>query len=179
MAGVAGRSGGRNAKTAQEHEQRGSYREDRHGGATNPDPPKGAPMPPKPISGEAAEEWDRMIVRLTDSGALSTVDGGALYQYCQLFAETEGIALTKAETEQSIDRLEENMSGLEGGELVQCFQEITKLRQLEARYITQVRQGRMAIRVFLVEFGLTPAARSRVKIAKPDAPEDEWAGLVN
>jgi hypothetical protein len=96
-----------------------------------------------------------------------------------LFAETESIAITKLETESSIDRLEENLAGLEGGELVACFQEITKLRQLEARYINQVRQGRMALRIFLVEFGLTPAARSRVKVNADDSKRDEWDGLVN
>lgn len=179
MAGVAGRSGGRNAKTVQEHQQRGTYRNDHHGGSTNPDPERGAPEPPKPIEGEVRAEWDRMLVRLKDMGTLSVVDGAALYQYCSLFAETEALAVSKLETAASIDLLEENLRGIDKDDLVACFHEITKLRQLESRYGVQIRQGRMAIRSYLVEFGLTPAARSRVKIAKPDAPTSKWDGLVN
>lgn len=179
MAGVAGRSGGRNARTTQEHQQRGSYRDDRHGGSVNPNPPKGAPTPPKTLGGEAKAEWDRMISRLTESRTLSTVDDGALYQYCQLFAETEALPAAQAEALQAMERLEDAMGRLEGGELVQCVKELVKLRQLESRYIGQIRQQRMALRVYLVEFGLTPAARSRVKVGTPDEPENPWDGLVN
>lgn len=175
MAGVKGRSGGRNARTTQEHVLRGSFRDDRHGGATTPEPPKGIPDPPKPLDGDALAEWDRMVARLTESGTLARVDDAVLYQYCRLFSETEALAVSQLETAASIDILEENLHGLEGAEIVQCFQEITKLRQLEAGYSTKIRQGRMALRTYLVELGQTPASRSRVKIAKPDAPVSKWA----
>jgi len=125
-----------------------------------------------------------MIRRLTDSKTLSTVDDGALYQYCQLFAETEAIAVTQLETASTIDLLEDNLSGPkeEREDLLQVAQEITKLKQLEARYITQVRQGRMALRGYLVEFGMTPAARSRVKVIpsakdKDDTPKSPLARI--
>ncbi len=166
MSGVSGRSGGRNAKTKQQHDTEGTTRPGRHKGLANPDPPSGQPVPPKPLDGDAKDEWDRMIGRLEASQTLSTVDDGALYQYCRLFAETEAIAVTQLETAATIDLLEENLSGPkeERENLLQVAQEITKLKQLEARYTTQIRQGRMAVRTYLVEFGLTPAARSRVKV---------------
>lgn len=121
-----------------------------------------------------------MVVRLKASRTLSTVDDAVLYQYCRLFAETEELAVTQAETGASVDILEENLSGLEGAELVQAFQEITKLRQLESRYGTQIRQGRLALRTYLVEFGMTPAARSRVKVtteSEHEQPQNAFASL--
>lgn len=164
MAGVAGRSGGRNAKTVSEHRIAGTFQNVRHGDFSNPDPPRGTPDPPKALTGEAQAEWDRMVTRLTSSGTLSVVDDGALYQYCQLFSETEAIAVVQAETGAAIDVLEQSLGDFKGPELIAAFQELTKLRQLEARYTTQIRQGRMGLRVYLIEFGLTPASRSRVKI---------------
>lgn len=133
-----------------------------------PDPPKGRPEPPKPLEGDALDEWNRMLDRLERSGTLSVVDDGALYQHCRLFAETEALTEKQSEVGESIKILEENLGGLQGADLVQCFQEISKMRQLEAGYDTKIRQGRMALRQYFVEFGLTPSARSRVKL--PAAP---------
>ena len=68
-------------------------------------------MAPKALEGDALEEWDRMIHRLEVSRALSTVDDAALYQYCRLFAETDALALSQVETNQTIALLEENLCG--------------------------------------------------------------------
>lgn len=179
MSGVKGRSGGRNAKTKSDLVLHGSFRKDRHADRTNPEPTLGVPDPPKVLEGDALAEWTRMVGRLTECRTLAKVDDAALYQYCQLFAETEAIAVTQVETAATIDLLEENLTGPkeEREDLLAVAQEITKLRQLEARYTTQVRQGRMALRTYLVEFGMTPAARSRVK-AEPEAPKSKWAGVL-
>lgn len=163
MAGTAN-SGGRNRKPERVHKLQGTFQKVRHAGTVTPEPPKGLPMRPKPLEGDAAAEWDRMVGRLSSVGTLSAVDDAALYQYCCLFAETEGLAASQLETAASIDIVEENLHGLERSEIVAAFQEITKLRQLEAGYVTKIRQGRMAIRQFLVEFGMTPSARTRVKL---------------
>lgn len=177
MPGVKGqKSGGHNAKTRAQLELAGTFRKDRHQHLT-PEPPKGIPTPPRELTGEALAEWLRMIGRLTLSGALSVVDDGVLYQYCQLFAETEGIALIQEETAGSIDILEQNVAGLKGPDLVACFQEITKLRKLEAGYITKVRQGRMALRMLLTEFGLTPASRGRVKLPEKTQDADDFTAF--
>lgn len=110
-----------------------------------------------------------MIHRLETIGMLSSVYDAILYQYCQLFAETEALQQRSGELEGSADVLEENLKGLDGPELVQCFQEIAKVRQLQSSLDTKVRQSRMAMRQYLVEFGLTPSAISRVA-AKPAVP---------
>lgn len=181
MPGVKGqKSGGHNKKTRAQLVKDGTFRKDRHGDLASAEAPPGVPDPPKVLDGEAHDEWHRMIARLTNTGALSIVDDGALFQYCRLFAETEGIWLVQEETAETIRILQENLDGqqcrrpederLSLADLLAVAQEITKLRRLEAGYISKVRQGRMALRTFLVEFGLTPAARGRVKL--PEKPKD-------
>jgi len=140
----------------------------------NPEPTEGTPQPPEPLTGKVAEEWDRMLVRLKDCKTLATVDAAALYQYCCLFAETEQLSTRQSEVAVSVDRLEENLSDLEGTELVAAFQEIGKMRALEFKYGTAIRQGRMAQRTYLVEFGLTPASRGRVRL--PEKPAEDPFG---
>lgn len=155
---------GRRPKSAKQHKLDGTFQRCRHAGIKTPEPPAGVPNAPKPLTGDALAEWNRMVNRLALVGTLSVVDDAALYQYACLFAEVEALSVTQAETAASIDIVEENLRGLEQSDLVAAFQEITKLRQLEARYVTQIRQGRMALRHFLVEFGMTPSARARIKL---------------
>lgn len=176
MAGVKGqRSGGHNRKTRDQLEKAGTFRKDRHADVETPTAPPGIPEPPKTLDGEALEEWNRMIARLQQTGALSIVDDAVLFQYCRLFAETEGIWIAQQETTATIEILQENIDSRSRKEvtveqLIELAREITTLRKLEAGYITKVRQGRMALRQLLVEFGLTPAARGRVKL--PEKPKD-------
>ena len=112
MAGVKGRSGGRNAKTVEQHRLEGTYDPSRHAGFENPEPPKGTPESPKPLQGDAKDEWDRMIRRLDASKTLSVVDDAALFQYCQLFAETEALTVDLETARGSALILEENIRGL-------------------------------------------------------------------
>jgi P27 family predicted phage terminase small subunit len=161
-------SGGRNAKGTQAHVLAGTFRGDRHGEHQTPEPPQGRPDSPKTLEGDALAEWERMVGRLESCGTLSKVDDAAIYQYCRLYAETEELALERDESKASLRIMEENIGDLEGPERVAMFQEIGKLRHDIKGYGASIRQNRMAIRQFLVEFGMTPAARSRVKLpAKP------------
>ncbi len=128
-----------------------------------------------------------MVARLALAGTLATVDDGALYQYCCLFAETEGISVSRRENSalvktlvKLIARLEEfaaadrgpadlviNDGGVDVGDTVA---QIVTLKQLDAKHTTQLRQGHMAIRQYLVEFGMTPAARTRVPANDDNEP---------
>lgn len=181
MPGTAS-SGGRNRKSAQQHRLEGTYQRRRHGGSKAPEPVSGVPVPPIKLKGVAKAEWDRMVGRLQSSKSLSVVDDAALYQYVCLFAETEALADQHEHTSGLIDKVEDQFDKLEDSEISEAIRNVAKLKQLEASYSTKVRQGRMALRAYLVEFGMTPAARSRVKV--PDTPptEDPFAefdGSVN
>lgn len=168
MAGT-GNSGGRNKKTQAMHLVDGTFRKDRHADAS-PEPTMGKPVAPKALAGDALAEWDRMLVRLEECRTLSVVDDGALYQYCCMFSETEDVAVRREHTEGLIDRLDDLLTKLDGSDLAKAIENVVKLKALESRYIAQIRQGRMALRAFLVEFGLTPAARGRVKVIASEKP---------
>jgi hypothetical protein len=163
MASVKGmRTGGRNRKSPGLHVAQGTFRAQRHDPARLVAPaPEGVPEPPDGLPDAVLQHWHVTVAFLAAMGTVSRVDRLIVEQYCRLFVETAALAVTQSETGASIARLEENLAGLEGAELVQCFQEITKLRQLEARYATQIRQGRMSQRQYLIELQLTPASRAR------------------
>jgi P27 family predicted phage terminase small subunit len=170
------RSGGRNRKSAQQHRLEGNYRADRHAaGGDAPDPPKGRPTVPAGLAGVALEEWRRMVDRLELANTLSLVDDAALYQYCCLFAETEAVACAQRDTDTLIAKLQKTVARLHHQELVDAIAAIVQLKKLEAKYATQLRQGHMAVRQYLVELGMTPAARSRVKVKDVDPKADPFA----
>ena len=171
MAGI-----GRNKKTVKEHKLKGTYQPCRHGGQTNPDPPPGRPSLPEPLEGRALAMWDQTVGHLEVSKSLSAVDALSIYELAVLHAETEALAEQRDLTLAAVDRLEENQGDIGQDDLLAFFQELGKMRRLAASYSTQVRQGRMAIRQYLIEFGLTPASRGRVKL--PEAPPtDEFAAF--
>lgn len=153
-------SGGRNKRTRQQHELAGTYRNDRHGGAaTTADPPIGRPTPPKTLKGEARAEWGRMLDRLAASKTLSTVDDAALYRYCRLHARAE--------------RLEQQLATLKKPFYTDHFGH-PKVHPGFA----QLRAHDHTLRGYLMEFGLTPAARTRVhqlKDGSPTNPTDSFA----
>lgn len=174
MAGTAS-SGGRNRKSAEQHRLEGTFQRVRHEGHGAPEPPRGVPAPPRELAGDVLAEWTRMVERLQASGTLSVVDDAALFQYASLWAETEAIAAASAETRRVIAEAETRMIDMEGSEYGEALKALVSLRQIEAKYLVQVRQGRMALRQYLVEFGMTPSARSRVKVPDGKKPSDPFA----
>lgn len=159
-------SGGRNAKSIDDLKGSGTYRPDRHGGIETPEPPKGRPEAPANLNVVALGEWDRMVGRLEQSKTLAIVDDAALYQYVQLFAETEEIKTDNLRLRKLSEQLQKIARKLQGLELVEAIKKIVDLQYIIAKQSTQLRQGHMAIRQYLVEFGQTPSSRTRVKITK-------------
>jgi P27 family predicted phage terminase small subunit len=157
MAGVKGRSGGTSRKSRQLHILQGTFQPSRCT-SDAPEPPVGVPEAPGVLSGEAQAEWARMVARLQASHTLSTVDGALLWNYCHVWADTcrlqaDADALPRTWFEKaSVDG-----AGVEHAE--------PKLHPVFA----QLRQYRLALRVLLVEFGLTPVSRNRVKASPASA----------
>jgi P27 family predicted phage terminase small subunit len=182
MAGAKGRSGGHNRKSVAQLKLEGTYRADRHGGRDGVVAPKGRPTPPASLAGVALAEWTRMCDRLEQAGTLSTIDDGILLVYVRLFADVEAIADDHERTEQLAARLKAAaVRKLAGAELVAAMEKIVELEHLREKQRTKLRQGRMAVKQLLVEFGMTPASRHRVQpIAdepKPEAPATQVARL--
>jgi len=146
-------SGGRNKKSAKTLALAGTYRKDRHGGSTTADPPKGRPTRPDTLKGEARAEWSRMIDRLETSKTLSPVDDAVLYRYCQLHARAE--------------LLERGLSALRSPFYIDAFGN----PRVHPGF-AQLRAHDQVLRHYLVEFGLTPAARTRVKAIGVGTPAE-------
>jgi P27 family predicted phage terminase small subunit len=169
-------SGGRNRKSRAAHALTGTGRTDRGTAATStsadvPDPPKGRPPMPIGLIGPALEEWTRMVARLENSHTISVVDDAVLLPYCQLFAETDRISVQHRTNAALVTKLQKAIDKLTDGELiVRAIEAIVQLKKLEIKTTTQLRQGHMAVRQYLVELGMTPAARSRVEPSPDAAP---------
>lgn len=166
---------GRRPKSTQAHVLAGTFQPVRHAGYDSPIPPDHQePVLPGTLEGEGLEEWQRMVRRLGLIGALSSVDDAAIFQYAKIWGEVEELATAKSETTAAIKILEQNIGTITKEDLLPFFQELTKLRQIEQRYLSHILARRMALRQYLVEFGMTPSARSRIKLpvgtaAQPDA----------
>ena len=162
MPGTA-HSGGRNKKSTHLLVLQGTFRKDRHAGTRNPEPPEGAPAKPATLRGEAAKEWDRMIGRLEACKSLSPVDDAVLARYCKLHARAERLEAALAAEAPFFDKVTVDGSGQEHVE-----------RKVHPGF-AQCRQYDLALRVYLVEFGLTPASRGRVKLPETSGEEDAFA----
>jgi P27 family predicted phage terminase small subunit len=168
MAGT--RNSGRRAIAPKVHVLRGTYQPSRHAGHDTPEPPPGTPDPPGALSAVARAEWDRMVTRLEKSRTLSIVDDAALYQYANLYAETEQIKADQVAQRQLLATLRAEMKRTRAGRArAKLVDRMVALQIVIAKATGALRQGHMAIRQYLVEFGMTPSARTRVKLP-PAAP---------
>ena len=116
-----------------------------------PQPKQGIPACPRHIHGEARREWRRISIDLASCGLLTQVDRAALAGYCQAWArwvEAEDVLRT-------------------AGVLIK-----TPNGMLAQSPILAIANRAMdQMRAFLCEFGMTPAARTRiqVKVQKEDS----------
>lgn len=178
MAGVKGRSGGHNAKPVAQHKLQGTFQKVRHDGIVNPDPPKGIPVRPKGLKGDARREWDRMIGWLNESKALSTVDAAALFQYCQMFGRVERIAADQELARRRCKDFENRLEDVPPDSIAQAYETLERLQKAVGTYDSKIRMGQMGLLRYLTEFGLTPASRGRVKLAGDgEKPDDAFGDL--
>ena len=118
--------------------------------------PKPGSEPPDWLQGEAAEEWRRLAPVLYRLGLLTEIDGAALATYCATYARWRD-----AERHLAADGMV--ITG-KGGYLCQ------------SPYIPIANRCIAQMRSFLIEFGMTPSARSKVQTsADRDSPGDPFS----
>lgn len=115
-------------------------------------PPVEAPDAPKELFADAKKEWKRIVPLLLAEGVLAKIDRFALAAYCQayaswLMAQRKIAELNRADPE--------NLPGLVAKVGTTGYQQSSAWLQVSNR------QSEMALK-FLIEFGGTPSARSRV-----------------
>lgn len=132
------------------------------------------PPVPSQLSDEAKVEWGRIAQDLAQLGLLSRIDRAALAAYCEAWSDyldaTEKVARlgkvikTGTKTIQKLDGSIETS----GGNFV------------ENPYFSIKKRAAELMHKFLVEFGMTPAARSRIDAEPPAEPSEattQWSGI--
>lgn len=128
--------------------------------AAEPKPATKIPPCPKHLQGEARAEWRRMSRELHRLGLLTVIDRAALAVYCQLWARW-----VKAET--TVARL---------GEVVKAPESDYPMQN---PYLSIANVALKQMKSYLVEFGMTPAARTRLVVPEPaerDTTEEQLFG---
>lgn len=136
-------------------------------------------MPARLAKAEQAA-WNDLMTDLERQGSVTQADGKVAYQYAKLFCETERVAKQQSKASAALRRLERAPKSDEplSVEVLVARAELTvALHKTVAKCTDQLRQGRMAIRQFLVEFGLTPASRGRIKLPPKAEEKDEFSAF--
>lgn len=127
-----------------------------------------APTMPENLPELAQAEWKSIVPELMQLGVLSSIDGKALAAYCYCFSRW-----IEAENEIA-DRgilIEETIYNKDGEEVGY------RIKRNPA--IPVVNEALRQMKSFLIEFGLSPASRSRLKIEKPAADVDPFDAFLS
>lgn len=119
-------------------------------------PPVAAPEKPKNMSRAASREWDRMVPKLIALHLLTDIDGKALMAYCECYATWEMAVKEKRRIGLIVEEPVLSKDGAVVG---------TKYKANPAVSIEL--NAAKTMKAFLIEFGLTPASRSKLHIEKP------------
>lgn len=122
-----------------------------------PHPKPGAPCKPPLLTGDASDEWDRIVPQLLTLGLLTEVDGKALAAYCVSYGRWAAAEIEIARHGLLVD----TPMGLKVNPAVRIARDA----------MSQLKQ-------FLIEFGLSPASRSRLIVAPPEKQKREDESLA-
>ena len=165
MPGTAASGGhGNRSKPRRRHELDGTFRKDRHADLKNPEPTPGRPDAPAELDKLGQDAWERLMWAFEDMKMLAKVDAESVYAYCRLWSKTMQVEAQQDEARAGLRVLEENLHDVKAEDKVALFGQIVALHKVVSKCTDQSRSGWMAIRQYLVEFGLTPASRGRIKL---------------
>lgn len=126
-----------------------------------PQPPSVVPAAPDFLGDEALAEWDRIVEQLEPLGILTQIDRAALAAYCDAFGRWE--IATKAIQKHG------------------ATYETPKGDIKRSPWTTLQREALAELRQFVVEFGMTPSSRTRIKSNPPPkakgTPGERFFGL--
>lgn len=131
-----------------------------------PVPPAGAVAPPSWLKGRARNLWKELEPMLSAMRVMTTADVQALASLCETQAEfiTARLDVRRRGTEIEMTRYDRKGNAF-------------TVTELNPSVKIASDAGKRA-RSLMVEFGLTPSARSRLKAAPQEQGEDKWAGLL-
>lgn len=116
---------------------------------------RGIPEMPKGLRKAARREWGRITADLDALGVLTVVDGKALAMYCDAYADWEHAQKKCIK------------SDLWTAEPVVADGVVVGYKNKQAPWFNVKCAAMKMMKVYLIEFGLTPASRTKLKIEKP------------
>jgi len=137
-----------------------------------PQPEMEKPSCPAFLSYEAQVEWKRIVPKLMALGLISRIDRAALAAYCQAYGRW-------AKAEKALKAIEEKFEGAmninAGGGM--CYMTANGNWVMHP-LVSVANKALEQMHKFLVEFGMTPASRTRI-IVNPSESEDEMDKILN
>ncbi len=121
-----------------------------------PEPEGKIPRKPRILQGMAKTEWDRITKELHVLGLLTEIDRTALAVYCQNWQRWN-----EAERELSKNLVTVTDKGY----------------AMQSPYVAISNKAAENMKKFLIEFGMTPASRSRVKVPKKKEKKSGFEGI--
>jgi len=119
-----------------------------------PHPAQGIPNRPDWLDAEAQAEWDRVTAELSEMGLLTLADRAALAAYCTAWSRW-----------------------VDAEAMVKKFGTIVKSPEkgfpMKSPYLSIADQALETMRKLMVEFGLTPSSRSRIRVSPGGDEVDE------
>ena len=116
--------------------------------------PQGLPEMPAWLDGEALAEWGRITVDLAEMGLLSKADRPALAAYCTAWSRW-------VDAEAQVKKYGTVVKSPDKG------------FPMKSPYLSIADQALETMRKLMVEFGLTPSSRSRIKVPAGGDEADE------
>lgn len=138
-----------------------------------PTPQQSVPEMPKGLRRSARREWKSITAKLLELGVLTIVDGKALAMYCDAYADWQEAQrdCTKFGLVLDAPVLDENNQPIYVGGRALTVRKVNPA-------FTVKNASMKTMKSYLIEFGLTPASRSKLKLpAKP--VEDPMAKFLN
>lgn len=112
----------------------------------------GVPQVPRWLDAEARREWRRVVKELASVGLITRVDRGALAAYCEAWSRWR-------RAEEALEREELVLTTDKG------YTYPNPLIGIANGALEQMKR-------FMVEFGMTPSSRTKVKVEKPQEPDE-------
>ena len=120
-----------------------------------PTPPVGTPQIPEHLDEEARSEWSRITKALQEMNLLATTDRTALACYCTLYSRW-------VQAERDVEKYGSVVKAPSSG------------YPQKSPYLSIADSAMKSMLTFLTEFGMTPAARSRIRVPEDSKAADEF-----
>jgi P27 family predicted phage terminase small subunit len=121
----------------------------------------GRPKRPSYLSPEARKEWNRIVPMLAERGTLSRADSAVLEIYCE--TKSRWVAAQREIQEQG---LMVTTTTLDRNGAAVTSRKINSVVRVAA-------ECERSLRTFLIQFGMTPQSREKVKPTKKSEEEEE------